>query len=231
MTIVLILLVVLLVAGIAYFARKNWTEKSASKEYLDKMVHFFEGELSAIPGSDNSKRISFKYRGYDCLFEDMELPALQKGATSNVAFLKVKAQSTLNLSFTERERTSIRSNAQTLAEVTQSRWGDTRGLIELPKSLEDYHVYTNDPERATKFIKNKKVLRSFESYRNRDQRGHPLISLKVAEGFVVLEFHAHGGLTPSIFEIQNNVTATEAYLQELIGLVEVLQTLTGEKSS
>jgi len=231
MPLVLIIIFILLVAGIAYLAKKAWSEKTDTKEYLERMAHFFEGEVAAIPDSANSKRITFKYRGYDCLYEDMELPALQKGAELNVAYLKMKAKSHLSLSFTERERTSIRSNAQTLQEVTHSRWGDNRGLIELPKSLEDFHVYTNDPEKAAKFIKNKKVLRSFESYRNRDARGHPLMSLKVTDGTVVLEFHSTGGLTPSLFELRNNVTAGEAYLQELIEIVEVLQTLAGEKSS
>ena len=230
MPLFLIIIFIALVAAIVYFARKVLSEKVDTKEYLDKLAHFFEGETTAIPDSDNSRRIAFKYRGYECSYEDMELPALQRGSSLNVAYLKVKAQSNLSVSFTERQRTQIRSNAQTLDEVTNSRWGDHRTRIELPKSLEDFHIYTNDPEKAEKLLKNKKVLRSFEVYRNRDLRGHPLVSLKITDGEVVLEFHSQGGLTPSIMELQHNVTALETYLVELIEIVEVLQTLTGEKS-
>ena len=231
MPIFLIIFLVVILLGVGYTVYKKLAEKSDRKHYLGKLAYFFEGEMQSIPDNDHSKRVAFQYEGYECSFEDIEVPGLQKGAPLNIAYLKVKAKSNLSVIFSERARTQIRSNAQSLEQVALSRWGDTRAAVELPKSLEDFHLYTNDPERAMKFINNPKVIKIIENYKNRDSRGHPLVSLQVSDGAVVLEFHAPGGLKPSILELQTNVTALEDYLQELISVAEFLQTLTGEKSS
>jgi len=231
MPIFLIIFLVVILLGVGYTVYKKLAEKSDRKHYLGKLAYFFEGEMQSIPDNDHSKRVAFQYEGYECSFEDIEVPGLQKGAPLNIAYLKVKAKSNLSVIFSERARTQIRSNAQSLEQVALSRWGDTRAAVELPESLEDFHLYTNDPERATKFINNPRIIKIIEDYKNRDSRGHPLISLQVSDGAVVLEFHAPGGgLRPSILELQSNVTALEDYLRELISVAEFLQTLTGEKS-
>ncbi len=229
---VIILVFILLTGGLVYFMIRSSTgEKKQRNDYLQAMAHFFEGELIPIAEHDNSFRINFKYRGYECLYEEIELSGLRPGTTSHLGFLKVKTPGRLNLTFSERARTQIRSNAQTLDDVSNARWGTFVGQVRLPKALEEFHAYTNNPQWANNFFNDPKMLKLFTSYKNRDSRGHPLMSLQIVDGVISLEFHSIGGLKPSLLILEYNVTAAEAYLQELIVLAEALKRTDGEKSS
>lgn len=215
-------ILVVLALAILYLLRVP-TSVAQRSRYLQAMAHFFEGQLSRIDESDNSHRISFKYRGYECLYEDIELSGLRPGSETYWGSLKVKTASSLSLTFTERSRTQIRSNVQSLDEIVNSRWGSTDGQVNLPKVLEEFHGYSNNVPWANEFFNNPKILKLFCSYKNRDVRGHPLMSLQISDGVVGLEFHSSADLKPSILVLEHNVTAAESYLQELITVAQVLE--------
>ncbi|MCB9771418.1 MAG: hypothetical protein H6754_02575 [Candidatus Omnitrophica bacterium] len=220
-TIVIIISVVLL--GILIVVAVVAPTKVRHSDYVNKMAHFFEGQVEPIPDNENSFRVRFNYRGYECIYEHVDLPGLQKGSASQIGYIKLKSPSKLSLSFTERSRTQIRSNAQSLEDVAKSRWGSSQGQVRLPPSLLDFHVYSNNPELANKLLNDAKIVKVFNSYKNRDSRGHPVLSIGIMEGVVALEFHAPGELKPSILELQHNVTAAEVYLREMIVLVDAIK--------
>lgn len=213
---------VVLVLAMLYLLRVPTSAVQRSK-YLQAMAHFFEGQLLPIDESENSYRINFKYRGYECLYEDIELSGLRSGSSTYLGSLKVKTSSSLSLTFTERSRTQIRSTVQSLDEIANSRWGTIEGQVRLPKVLEEFHAYSNNVPWATEFFNDSKILKLFYSYKNRDSRGHPLMSLQIIDGVVGLEFHSSGDLKPSILVLEHNVTAAESYLQELIAVAQVLE--------
>ncbi len=220
----LIILTSVIFLGVLVYLLKNIsTDKFHRNVYLKNMAHFFEGELSAIAEHENSFRINFKYRGYECLYEDIELAGLRPGSGSHLGYLKLKSSKNLTLSFFERSRTQIRSNAQTLDDITNLRWGTLEGQVRLPQSLSEFHAYTNNPDWANRFFDDPKVLKIFVKYKSRDLRGHPLLSLQISEGVVGLEFHSQGYSKPSILVLEHNVTAAESYLQELIFIAQVLE--------
>lgn len=223
-TIILVILIVM--ACVIYFTMNAPVGKIQRQNYLEAMAHLFEGKVEPVLGAEHSCRITFNYRGQECLYEEVEVET-SKG-TTHFGYLKIKTPSKLNLSFTERTRTQIRSNAQSLEELAASMWGSTSEQVKLPKSLQDFHVYTNNPVVANKFMSNEKVLKVFNAYKNRDARGHPLMSLQVVEGVIGLEFHPTGELKPALFELQHNVTAAETYLRELIVLAENLKIIEQE---
>ncbi len=206
-----------------YLLRHTPTKSIQRSDYLRSMAHFFEGQLSAIPENENSFRIQFKYRGYECFYEDIELAGLRAETTSYLGYLKVKSSANLKLTFSEKVRTQIRSNAQSLDEVANSRWGTLQGQVRLPKELAEFHAYTNNPEWANQFFNDSKMLKVFVKYKNRDSRGHPVLSLQITDGVVALEFHSQGQSKPSLLELEHNVTCAETYLQELISIAKVLE--------
>ncbi len=214
---------VLLLGVEFYLFRYLPTTRVERSDYLKLMAHFFEGQLLPIADHENSYRIHFKYRGYECLYEDISLPGLRRETTTYLAYLKVKSLSSLSLTFSERLRTQIRSNAQSLDEVANSRWGTLEGQVRLPKDLEEFHAYTNNPDWANSFFNDSKILKMFVKYKSRDARGHPLLSLQIIEGTVGLEFHSQGQSKPSILDLEHNVTAAEAYLKELIAVAVTLE--------
>ena len=226
----IIIIVLLLVGAIVYIVKHAPTERKKRKDYLQSLAYFFEGQLSLIPEHENSYRVNFFYRGYECLYEDIELPGLRLGTATYSGHLKIKTPSRVSLTFFERARTQILSNSQTLDDVTNARWGKPEGQVQLPKVLTEFHAYTNNPEWANKFFNDQMVLKIFAAYKNRDSRGHPVMSLQIVEGVVDLEFHAPGDLKPSILVLEHNVTAAEPYLQELILIAEALKRTDSEKS-
>lgn len=215
-------ILVVLALAILYLWRVPTSATQRSK-YLQSMSHFFEGQLLPIDESENSYRVNFKYRGYECWYEDIELSGLRSGSMTYLGSLKVKTSSSLSLTFTERSRTQIRSTVQSLDEMTNSRWGTTEGQVNLPKVLSEFHAYSNNAQWANEFFNDSKILKLFYGYKNRDVRGHPLMSLQIIDGVVGLEFHSSGDLKPSILVLEHNVTAAESYLQELITVAQVLE--------
>ncbi len=228
MWIVIIISLLLLIGGGIYFIKYGPTDKIRRSDYLQAMAHFFEGQLAPIPEHENSFRIHFKYRGYECVYEDIEFAGLSSETTNYLGYLKVKSSQKLKLVFSERSRTQIRSNAQTLEDVSNARWGTLEGQVRLPKELAEFHAYTNNPAWANSFFNNPKILRMFVKYKSRDVRGHPLLSLQIVDGVVGLEFHSQGYSKPSILVLEHNVTAAETYLQELIFVAQSLENTDGK---
>ena len=221
-----ILILVILLALIIYFTMNTPIGTKQRTKYLETMAHLFESKLEPVLGADNSYRITFNYRGYECAYEEIEVQTSK--AISHCGFLKARVPSRLSLSFTERARTQIRSNVQSLEDVATSMWGTSAEKVSLPKNLQDFHVYTNSATIANKLLKDEKVIKIFTAYRNQDSRGHPVMSLEIVDGVISLEFHAPGELKPSIIDLQHNVTAAETYLQELLVIAEVLKTVEKE---
>ncbi len=217
-----ILSIVILLALIIYFTMNTPMGIKQRTKYLESMAHLFESKLEPVLGAENSYRMNFNYHGNECSYEEIEVQTSK--SISHCGFLKVRTPSRLSLSFTERARTQIRSNVQSLEDVAASMWGTSAERVTLPKHLQDFHVYTNNTTIANKFLKDEKVIKIFTAYRNRDSRGHPVMSLEIVEGVISLEFHTPGELTPSIIDLQHNVTAAETYLQELLIIAEALKT-------
>jgi hypothetical protein len=138
-------ILVVLALAILYLWRVPTSATQRSK-YLQSMSHFFEGQLLPIDESENSYRVNFKYRGYECWYEDIELSGLRSGSMTYLGSLKVKTSSSLSLTFTERSRTQIRSTVQSLDEMTNSCWGTTEGQVNLPKVLSEFHAYSNNAQ-------------------------------------------------------------------------------------
>lgn len=221
---------VILIAGFIFYLMKFSSEKIDRQDFLQKFAHFFEGQVAPISDHEKSFRVNFHYRGHDFIFEDISLPGLKPGFEARVGYLKIRTPRNMTLLFSERSRTQIRSNVQTLDEITKSRWGTNEGQVRLPRELEDFHAYTNKPEWANRFVNDPRAIRFLTDRKNRDSRGHPVISLQIVDGVVALEFHSEGGLQPSLLTLEQNVTSAEPYLLELIGLADLLISTDAEKA-
>ncbi len=206
-----------------YLLNSISADKTDRSSYLKNMAYFFEGQLTQIPEHENSFQIHFKYRGYDCVYEDIQMGGLRPGNNTQIGYLKLKSSKNLTLTFSERSRTQIRANPQTLDDITSFRWGTLQGQVQLPVELGEFNAYTNNVEWANRFFDNPKILKIFLKYKSRGARGHPVLSLQISEGLISLEFHPHGYSRPSILDLEHNVTAAEAYLDELEFIAKVLE--------
>lgn len=222
----IILGIIAVLAVIVYMTINSPSLKSRNESYLQEMSRFWGGECNPIPEAENSFRVTFKFRGYDCSFEEVEVPGL-RGPTQ-IGYLKMNTGGRLTLSFTERSRTQIRSNAKSFEDVANSMWGSTGDQVQLPKDLQEFNAHTNNIALSNTLINHPAVTRIFLSYKQRDSRGHPVMSLQVRDGVIVLEFHPPGEVEPSILTLQQNVTTSESYLKEFLAISEVLKGLEAE---
>ena len=158
MNIVLTILGVVILLAIVLLNTKVFEPKDKRKKYLQALAGFLEAKLGPIPDRGNSYQIRFSYRGKEFVYEDVE-DRLQKSCIYN-AYLKVPTASKLKIDFTERPRTTIRANVQTLNDI-KTPWARDAEKVILPPELQEYTVYTNDNLKTNKLLANDKIIKIF----------------------------------------------------------------------
>ena len=213
--------IVLLVAGLAIFVflKKDTSKSSDNKRYLKSMAKFLGQGKTAQSDDPYPQRIDFMYEGNRFIFEHIE-ESVSGGKTLHRACLKAETPLPLTLNFTERSRQSMRVSLESLLDVANPY---AAGQIPVPKSLGEFELSTNDRLKTVELLNDEKILKIFESFKNRDAVGHPIMSLEIVEGFVILHFHPPGGLKPGLLNLQLNVSSIEDYLRKLLPLITKLK--------
>ena len=221
MNLSVVLLVIGIVGAIIFLSRKGVTNKRTREEYLRELADFLEAKVENLSEQENSYKIEFVYQNQPFVYEDIEDVGFKE--VHYKAFLKGKTESSLNLSFIERARDAIRSDVQSFAEIASSPWGRTSGEVQVPKALKEFSVLTNHPGKANELLGDEQVVGVFSRFKSVGLRGHPVMSLEIQGGVVLLRFHPPGGLRPSIFNVQSNVTSIENYMNKLIIVMDKIK--------
>ncbi|HOY08780.1 MAG TPA: hypothetical protein PLB05_01750 [Candidatus Omnitrophota bacterium] len=200
---------------ILIFVKKDTSKSADAKKYLKAMAKFL-GQGQDLQGDDPCpQRIDFMYAGKPFVFEHIE-ESVSGGKKRHRACLKGETPLPLTLNFSERSRTSIRVSLDSLLDVTNPQ---ALTHIPLPKGLGDFELITNDRLKAIELLSDERILKTFEAFKNRDAVGHPVMSLEIVEGFVILHFHPPGGLKPSLLNLQLNVSSIEEYIKKILPLI------------
>ena len=216
-------LIVLVVVGVVVFAlfKKDSGESKNAKQYLKAMAKFLGQGQAVQPDVPSPQRIDFMYEGNRFIFEHIEEP-VSGGKVVHRACLKGESPFPLTMGFTERTRQSIRVNLETLMDLSNPY---VSGQIPVPKSLNEFEISTNDRRKAVDLLSDEKIVKIFESFKNRDAVGHPVMSIEIVEGFVILHFHPPGGLQPSLLNLQLNVSSIQDYIRKMLPLLEKLKVM------
>jgi len=211
-------LIVLGIIGLVIFIfiKKDTSKSNNAKKYLKSMAKFL-GQGKELQGDDAyPQRIDFIYEGKPFVFEHIE-ETVSGGKRIHRACLKAQTPLPLTLNFTERSRQSMRASLDSLLDVANPQ---ALARIPLPKGLSDFELSANDGLKAVEVLSDDKIQKIFESFKNRDSVGHPVMSLEVVEGFVILQFHPPGGgLKPSLLNLQLNVSSIEEYIKKILPLI------------
>lgn len=221
--VIAILIIVVFAAGIVYLSTTTSPKREPRKHYLGQIAGLFEGALEPLPGSENSFEIRFSYQGQEFRYQDVEIAEFRQVA--HRGYLKMKTPSNLTLRFTERPPATIRVEPKSIEDVGTSMWGKSVEQVRLPKALQEFSVYTNNFFNANKLLADDKITKTIVGYKNRDSRGHPLMSMEISDGEVILEFHPTEDLRPSVLDLHHNPTSIEGYLKELSLLAGALKSL------
>jgi hypothetical protein len=228
MNIWIILVIVAMIVAIVFLSHNSSDEKKVRKHYIEQMASFLEAPWEAPETDIDTYRIRFKYGQRDFIFEDIEDRTLVSESFRE-GVLKTKTSSPLTVSFLEKSRGKIRTDIKSIKDLKYG-WAQLSSDIVLPQGMEDLSVFTNNPTMTKELLADDKIVNFFKSFKSRGSRGHPVMSLEIKDGEVILKFHAPGqDLKPNLYDLQLNATLIENYVKDLsvlAGKIDSLQTET-----
>jgi hypothetical protein len=225
---VLLIIGLVIVAGIILLNSKLFEKKDKRKEYLEALAAFLESKVEPLeqgpdmPSWDNSYQIRFAYKGRPFIYQDIE-DRLEKSCIYK-AYLRASISSPLRLDFTERDRSAIRADVQTLSDI-KTPWARDAERVTLPPALQELTIFTNDPVKSSALFADEIISRIFVGFKGTTSVGKPYLSLALGNGFVTLTFHPQGALQPTWADLQDNASRIEGYLEQLSLVAEAIDGL------
>ncbi len=187
--------------------------------YLGQLAGFVGSSLEKMEGVENSYRVKFVYQGREFAFEDIEDPGFR--SHSYKGYLKIATPVNLTLSFTEKSRPSIRANIKSINDISNP-WGGGAQKVHLPKALEEFEAFSNNPEIANQLLSDDSVIREFLKFKSRESRGYPVMSLEIMSGTIALKYHPRNELTPNLFTLRHRVQLVAEHAKSLMVVADKL---------
>ncbi len=222
MHITLIVLAVFAVIAVVFLTMGS-DPAAKRRQALQNLAKLLSSQLETIEGYENSFRISFKYQGRECVYEDMEEKGFQ-GRVFQRGLLKIKTATNFTLGFSEQNVGSVKENVESFADISNP-WAQNLGRLFVPKSLERFTVFSNNHQLANTLFLDETAMKAFERFKNVDSRGHPVMSLDFSDGVMVLKFHGVGNLQPSLINFHGNISSIEEYLTKLSVLADRVEVI------
>ena len=216
-----IVIIFCLLAGIIFINWQKPVKMQLRKEFLKKMENLLEGKCVPIDGQDNNYRIKFTYEGEDFIYEDIQEKGIKENF--NKAYLKAITQSNFTLKFSGKEKKGAVRTEVFIASKAFDKNIEQASVMKLPKELEDFNMFSNDPQKVNKLLEDEKVVQIFFEFINEDARGYKTVSLSIVDGIIILEFHSAATLKPSIFSLRSNLSSLEGYLDKQLFLLEKIK--------
>ena len=221
MNTVLIIIGVVIVLILIFLNSKFFDRKDKRKEYLQILASFLGTQIEPAE-QENSWQIRSNYKGRNFVFEDIE-DRLQKSCVYKVR-LRVQVASGLKIDFTERDRTTIRAEVQSLSDM-KSPWTVGAEKVILPPGLNDFKVFSNDYAKVNKLFSDEKIVRAFKDFKSITPLGNPYLALALMPGWLILSFHPLGELKPCWEDLHNSPSLIGNYLDQLDSLALSIEAL------
>jgi len=215
----MILIILLFVGGIVLLSAKSPLETKTREQFLQELAAFLHEKLEPIEDEEhkNSFRIRFEFDGESFVYENLEKQGF-KGKIYK-SYLKVKIPSKLTLTFTEKRRSMRIRNDIFIASEISAQDIDKSIQLQVPKSLKDMNVFSNDPAEANRIFEDRRIEAIFRQFKNVDDRGYPFLSIGIVDGAVILEFYPQERFTPNLSALQSDIASIEDLLEKLIVVV------------
>lgn len=213
MNLIIIGIVVLFLAGIMFLNSGSPSKKKSREDLLADLAKVLEGKLVPIEGFENSYRISFEFEGYQFHYEDVEAVGFKDKIYKS--YIKIPTTSKLTLTFGEKKRTQLIEHSKT----------SQHGIVRLPKELQDFGAYSNNPPFAEAFLDDTKVLKVLKKFQDVDTWGRPMMAVKISSGTLIVEFDSTGRSVHKALRYVTETSVLEEYLDDVILLTKKLEAL------
>ena len=224
---VLLIVMAALAGGIIFVANRSAVPKKDRKGRLQELARFVEGRMEEIPGKRACYRVAFDFEGYPFVFEDL----VEQGMDDllNRAFLKVPTKARFSLDFTEKERTlRITADVVIVSEIKDAPIVSKIKVV-TPPALGDLEIFTDDPAMVNEFFKRRKIVKIFQTFQNKDNRGFVFNALRIKDGMVMLEFYANSTFQPNLDVFWHNIYSIEDYAEKLLFVAKTIDRLVQDR--
>lgn len=210
---IIVIVVVVFLAGILYLNSGTPSKKRSREDLLADLARLLEGTREPIEGYQNSYKIAFEFEGYRFNYEDVEAVGFKDKIYKS--YLKINTTSKLTLTFGEKQRTQLIEHSKTVQH----------GVVRLPKELQEFGAYSNNPPFAELFLDDLKVLKVFKKFRDTDTWGRPLMPIKISSGTIIMEFDSTGRSIHKALRYVTESSVIEEYLDDMLVLIKKLEAL------
>ena len=226
---VFVIMIICFSAGIIFLGKSSPFRVKTRQEYLQEMASFIEGNLEPIPEKEDSFRIIFNFERNNFSFEDV----VEKGFRGDInkAFLRKrieliggkKDEPLLFLVFTEKKKgAAVRSETLIVSDIPNDFFAKN-SKVQIPEVLVGFDVQTNNKKVINKLFANRKAVDIFKKYISRDHRGNLRSSLKIVDGYIILEFLDGDGTRSNLSSLKGDIPSLEDYLDDLIFIVDLIK--------
>ena len=147
----------------------------------------------------------------------------------NRAFLKVPTKARFSLDFTEKERTlRITADVVIVSEIKDAPIVSKIKVV-TPPELGDLEIFTDDPAMVNEFFKRRKIVKIFQTFQNKDNRGFVFNALRIKDGMVMLEFYANSTFQPNLDVFWHNIYSIEDYAEKLLFVAKTIDRLVQDR--
>ena len=217
-----------LAGGIVFVANRSSVPKKDRKGRLKELTQLVEGHMEGIPGERACYRVKFDFEGYAFVFEDLVEQGMED--LLNRACLKVSTKARFSLDFTEKERTlRITADVVIVSEIKDVPLVP-KIKVTPPPELGNLEIFTDDPAMVNEFFKQRKVVKIFKAFQNKDNRGFVFNALRIKDGVVILEFYANSTFQPNLDVFWHNIYSIEDYADRLLFIARVMDRLVQERT-
>ncbi len=223
MSALIVIVGIFLIGGIIFLSGQFPVKKKSRDGFLKDLAEFVGGRGSEIPDKRNCFQVCFNFEGQDFVFEDIKEKGFEQ--MHNKARLKAKTPANLTLSFTEKERSMrVQSDILIMSDIKEEP-GKKEIKVRTPKALEKLKIFTDNPRAVNELFEDDKVVKIFKEFTNVDNRGTHSVSLNVANGELILEFHSNESFEPSLAVLQGNIPSMEDYVDKMLIVIKRLRSV------
>ncbi|MGE0268857.1 MAG: hypothetical protein AB7S78_10445 [Candidatus Omnitrophota bacterium] len=210
---IIIGVVILFIAGIMFLNSGSPSKKKSREDLLADLAKVLEGKLVPIEDYQNSYRISFDFEGYKFNYEDIEAASFKDKIYKS--YIKISTTSKLTLTFGEKKRTQLIEHSKTVQH----------GVVRLPKELQNFGAFSNNPPAAEVFLDDVKVLKILKKFQDVDTWGRPMMAVKISSGTIIVEFDSTGRSIHKALRFVTESSVIEEYLDDVLVLTKKLEAL------
>ncbi len=221
MNICIIIGTVLVFGIITFLSRPKASKKKTREELLRELADILEGYLSVIKDKEDCYSISFEHENGLFVYEDIKINGF--GQESYKSYLRIHSEKKFNLFFAEKKTGGyVKTDIRIASEMGEEDVISQR-IFNLPSSLDEFKVVTDNDLLAKKLLEDKQVIKVLTSVKKTSARGIRMIPLRIIDGEITFEFEERENFLKGLSGFGRGIDVLEECVSHLKVVFDALE--------